>query len=188
MKKGLVIPMYIISKLPAATSENCILCGISFNGCCGSLRVAFQLSGYPCRGRMVFMCKRCSPELAIIDFDMPNTREGILKCFATATAKILALDKEYDGTEARIIEHVVRSIECEYIQAYRDVVSKYMKTKPVRVCAYCEQQHPKKRCSGCLVTSYCSDTCQLSDWKTHKDGCRIASMGFISPKENWTIE
>jgi len=42
-------------------------------------------------------------------------------------------------------------------------------------CYECCQEFPKKllrRCSRCLVTQYCSNTCMKKSWPTHKQFCR----------------
>lgn len=36
-----------------------------------------------------------------------------------------------------------------------------------------ESTLPSKRCSGCLVSRYCSAECQREAWKDHKPGCRL---------------
>lgn len=43
------------------------------------------------------------------------------------------------------------------------------------MCGVCKKHEPgqvKSRCSGCRVTCYCSEECQKSHWKTHKDNCK----------------
>ncbi|GAX28650.1 hypothetical protein FisN_1Hh557 [Fistulifera solaris] len=36
----------------------------------------------------------------------------------------------------------------------------------------CTKSNPAHRCSRCKIAYYCSPTCQKSDWKRHKLGCR----------------
>lgn len=39
-------------------------------------------------------------------------------------------------------------------------------------CANCKTSNCTKRCSACKAVYYCSDVCQKSDWKAHKEQCK----------------
>ena len=40
-------------------------------------------------------------------------------------------------------------------------------------CDACGVANPQKRCSGCMVTYYCSKECQQLHWNDHRSGCRM---------------
>jgi len=45
----------------------------------------------------------------------------------------------------------------------------------VRVCENCGKEGEKlKKCSACKLVWYCSEECQLGDWKAHKVECKRA--------------
>ena len=43
------------------------------------------------------------------------------------------------------------------------------------LCASCYKIGEHSACSGCLMSHYCSKTCQKSDWKNHKVLCKVLS-------------
>ncbi|KAK7055546.1 hypothetical protein R3P38DRAFT_2847746 [Favolaschia claudopus] len=52
-----------------------------------------------------------------------------------------------------------------------------MSTLPAS-CAVCGKTENLLRCSGCRERLYCSQACQLSDWKTHKVPCAASSKWY----------
>ena len=50
-------------------------------------------------------------------------------------------------------------------------------TKKVpRVCEKCGKEAARmKKCSVCKLVRYCSEECQLGDWKSHKKSCKNAA-------------
>lgn len=67
------------------------------------------------------------------------------------------------------------------LKAARDF-AKFMRLKSVQVCNFCRKreeiidgQHQQKHlaCGRCCVVYYCSKTCQIADWKDHKDTCKF---------------
>ena len=47
--------------------------------------------------------------------------------------------------------------------------------KAARVCEKCgKSATTTKRCGGCKLVRYCSEECQLGDWKEHKKSCKNA--------------
>ena len=41
-----------------------------------------------------------------------------------------------------------------------------------RACMKCHAARPRKLCTGCYSTAYCSPECSKSDWDAHKAECR----------------
>ena len=55
-------------------------------------------------------------------------------------------------------------------------------------CAKCGIQ-TKKRCSGCLLTAYCSPTCQLQHWPEHQKKCVVkASVDKMQPESSSSVD
>ena len=45
--------------------------------------------------------------------------------------------------------------------------------RAARVCENCGKEAAKmKKCSVCKLVRYCSEECQLKDWKEHKKSCK----------------
>ena len=60
------------------------------------------------------------------------------------------------------------------IDFYKELGSCYEKIPSNRLafcCSFCNQSGLLKRCSRCHSVSYCSVTCQRSDWCLHKLNC-----------------
>ena len=50
-------------------------------------------------------------------------------------------------------------------------------------CCFCEKSSESLlQCSGCGNVQYCNQTCQRSDWKTHKKSCKVYKLVKISGK------
>ena len=48
------------------------------------------------------------------------------------------------------------------------------KKRAMRVCEKCGKEAEKmKKCSVCKLVRYCSEECQLEDWKKHKKKCKL---------------
>lgn len=43
-----------------------------------------------------------------------------------------------------------------------------------RVCRVCESKDGLRACARCKKVYYCSKDCQVSDWKRHKQTCKLA--------------
>jgi len=58
----------------------------------------------------------------------------------------------------------------------RETEDKGNAKKAARVCQLCGKEAEKmKKCSVCRLVRYCSQECQLEDWKEHKKSCKKAA-------------
>ncbi len=72
----------------------------------------------------------------------------------------------------------LRQNKREFYYLYqRELVASTLKTR--NVCPVCEREGCKLQCTRCKAVYYCSKTCQLKHWPTHKKICRIYDDIFM---------
>jgi SET and MYND domain-containing protein len=55
------------------------------------------------------------------------------------------------------------------------------------ICAGCLENKKTLWCGGCRIIKYCSKTCQINDWKYHKEQCKILSKTRQIIKEDYQV-
>ncbi|KLO08756.1 hypothetical protein SCHPADRAFT_908349 [Schizopora paradoxa] len=53
-----------------------------------------------------------------------------------------------------------------------------------RECRKLAPREEFKKCSGCFFALYCSTSCQTSDWKSHRAGCKTIEGNFLAILRN----
>jgi len=74
-----------------------------------------------------------------------------------------------------ILKKLKVEFECGTAYGYLDTetfkqIKKQFNIKSVRPCSVC-QVNTTKKCSCCKKVYYCSEACQLSNWKDHRKNC-----------------
>ena len=119
------------------------------------------------------------PHFLTIDPHAQSVYMGMLQIHCTMGYHYMALLH----TEVLLEFHIVSHATATPLNHLLSLFAEHIDISDGRYCQVCKWRTNLRRCSACSWCYYCSHTCQLSDWKSHK---RTLCTKLIGPQpQDW---